>query len=290
MTELTITRAGRADVVIAEALAISRRRAAALLESGAVRAGKRRIKKGDRLEADTALTITGAVSLEVVPEDIPLDVLVADPHLVAINKPAGIPSHPLRPGETGTLANRLVARFPECRDASDDVREAGLAHRLDRGTSGVIVAARSRAVWESLRAQFSGGRVEKQYLAVVAGDAPAGRCSERLKTARGLAVIAPFDPDALAASTEWIPERSGGGFTLLRCTARTGRTHQVRAHLAHAGHPIAGDAAYGGPPAPIDWPEQMLHAARVTLAHPISGDELVVEAPAPPAWAAVFDD
>lgn len=288
MTELTVTRAGRADVVVAEALEISRRRAAALLDSGAVRAGKRRLKKGDRLEADTAITIDAEISLEVVAEDIAIDVLLADPHLLAINKPPGIPSHPLQPGETGTLANRLVARFPECRGAGADVREAGLVHRLDRGTSGVIIAARDRAAWESLRAQFGGRRVAKQYLAVVAGDVAAGSCHERLRTVKGSAVIAPFDPNALAASTEWTPETRGGGYTLLRCTATTGRMHQIRAHLAHAGHPIAGDVDYGGPPAPIEWPEHLLHAARLALVHPVSGEELVVEAPMPDAWSAIF--
>lgn len=287
-TELTTTSAGRADIVLAEALEISRRRASALLDSGAVRAGKRRVKKGDRLEAGTALTIAGEIALDVVAEALPIDLVFADDHMVAIDKPAGIPTHPLRPGETGTLANRLVARFPECGAAGADVREAGMAHRLDRGTSGVIVAARSRAAWESLRAQFGGGRVDKQYLAVVAGEVSAGSCHERLRTVKGVAVISPFDPNALAASTEWAPERRGSGYTLLRCTAKTGRTHQIRAHLAHSGLPIAGDLDYGGPPAPIAWPEQMLHAVRVALVHPASGDELLIEAPVPEAWASIF--
>lgn len=290
MSELEITRAGRADVVLAAELEISRRRAAALLASGAVRAGRKTIKKGDRLEVGQVLSIDGPIALDVVPEPGPLDVLVSDADIIAVNKPAGIPSHPLRPGELGTLANRLVARFPECAGAGADPREGGLAHRLDRGTSGVLLAARSREMWDGLRAQFGGGDVVKEYLAVVAGEVGEGRCGERLRTVKGLARVAPFDPSALAAETEWTPERSGGGFTVLRCRATTGRTHQIRAHLAHRGHPIAGDRDYGGPPAPPgldDWPEHLLHAVKLTLKHPRTGDALVVEAPEPEPWRAL---
>jgi 23S rRNA pseudouridine1911/1915/1917 synthase len=287
MSELTISRPGRAHVVVAEALDISRRRAAALLDSGAVRDGARRIKKGDRLAAGQVLSVEGSVSMEVVAEDLPVDVLLGDADLVAVDKPPGIPSHPLHPGETGTLANRLVAHYPECARAGADVREAGLAHRLDRGTSGVLIAARSREIWDNLRGQFGGGKVVKEYLAVVPGDVVEGGCAERLRMVKGVARIAPFDPSALAAETTWTPVRGGRGFTVLRCRARTGRTHQIRAHLAHRGHPIAGDRAYGGPPSPIDWPEQLLHAARVTLTHPRTGEPLVIESLEPPGWRSI---
>lgn len=290
MRDVTIRQDGRADVVIAAALEISRRRAAALLEAGAVREGRRRVKKGDRLRIGQVLAIEGPIDLEVVAEPGPLSVLASDDDIVAVDKPPGIPSHPLRPGELGTLANRLVARFPECGDAGADPREAGLAHRLDRGTSGVLLAARSRAMWDSLRAQFGAGRVVKEYLAVVAGEVGDGGCAERLRTVSGAARVAPFDPSALAAETTWTAERAGRDFTVLRCRATTGRTHQVRAHLAHRGHPIAGDADYGGPPVPPglgDWPEQLLHAARLTLAHPRTGEPLVIEAPEPAAWRVI---
>jgi len=287
-TEVTIVSAGRADVALAGALEISRRRAAGLLAAGSVKIGRRALKKGDRLEAGDVVSVAGPISMEVVAEAGELAVLFCDDDLVAIDKPPDIPSHPLGPGELGTLANRLVDRFPECASAGADIREAGLAHRLDRGTSGVIVAARRREIWDNLRGQFGGRNVKKQYLAIVAGEVGEGRCGERLRVVKGIARIAPFDPSALSAETEWTPERTTGEHTLLRCSAQTGRTHQIRAHLAHRGHPIAGDSAYGGPAAPIDWPAQLLHAARIALVHPSSGEPLVIEAPMPEAWNAAI--
>jgi 23S rRNA-/tRNA-specific pseudouridylate synthase len=191
-----------------------------------------------------------------------------------------------------------VARFPECAGAGDHPREAGLAHRLDAGTSGVLLAARDAEIWTALRGAFHEGRVDKRYLALVVGVVSfPGELSAPIAhdRARG-GVRVCGDPDdaarreALPALTRWEPVERLGGFTLLRCAARTGRMHQIRAHLAHAGTPVAGDERYGirvaGVPAALVG--FFLHAERAALEHPATGAALDVTAPLPADRAAAL--
>jgi 23S rRNA pseudouridine1911/1915/1917 synthase len=275
-----------------------------LLAAGGVRVNGRPARKGDHLlrGAVVELRLAAAPAAGVVPTaGAPLAVLYEDEHLVAVDKPAGVPSHPLGAGETGTLASALVARFPECAAASPDVREGGLAHRLDVGTSGVLIAARSRAVWSGLRRALGAeGGSEKRYLAEVVGspgapegedareplvvEAPLGRVGRRagrvrVGAGRGL----------LAARTEVRVLERRGDTSLVEARLSAGRPHQVRAHLAHLGAPVLGDATYGDARA-----RQLaearavvgfrLHAAAVRFVHPVTGRPLEVEAP-PPPWA-----
>ncbi|HEY8210675.1 MAG TPA: pseudouridine synthase, partial [Myxococcaceae bacterium] len=150
----------RVDLFVSEALGLSRARVKRLFEERAVRVDGRPARKGDLLRAGQRVEVAGGAVEEgpaLVPEpDAPLSVLHEDAELVFCDKPAGRPSQPLQPGETGTVANALVARYPECAAAGDDPREGGLCHRLDVGTSGVLLAARTRAAWEAMRAAFSG--------------------------------------------------------------------------------------------------------------------------------------
>jgi 23S rRNA pseudouridine1911/1915/1917 synthase len=272
MIELTVPPAQggeRVDRYVAGHLGASHHAARRLIEANRVRVNGRRTRKGVRLQAGDRVTIAGlppdAGALRPLPQpELPLVVLHQDEELVAMAKPAGPPSHPLAPGELGTLANALVARFPECAAAGDDPREGGLLHRLDAGTSGVVVAARSPAAWRALREHFRGGQVVKVYLALVA-QAPLtdhGTISAPLASRGRRSVVS---PTGRAASTDWrVVERLQGGLTLLELTTRTGRMHQVRAHLAHAELPIVGDALYGGPPCP-SLEGHFLHAARLEL-------------------------
>jgi 23S rRNA pseudouridine1911/1915/1917 synthase len=255
------------------------------------------IKKGIHLTAgqDVIVELAGNPSAGVVPQpEAPLDVLFCDSQLVAVNKPAGIPSHPLRTGEKGTLANALVARFPECAGAADDRREAGLGHRLDNATSGVLLAARRHDVWLALRAALRAATCEKHYLAEVVGAPaeargslaePIGRHGRRGKRV----LVGGPGRNPQAALTEWEVIERRPESALLRVRLHAGRAHQVRAHLAALGHPLVGDVLYGQARAgaaarTLGATSIRLHAESVSLRHPSSGETLLVEAP-PPAWA-----
>jgi len=280
----------RLDAFLArKRLAASAQAARRLLADGLVRVDGRPAKKGARLAVGQAVDVQAVSGDAVAPDgSVPLVVLFEDEHLVALDKPAGVPAHPLRPGERGTLASALVLRHPECAAASPDAREAGLGHRLDVGTSGVLVAARSREVWTRLRQILGGGDSEKTYLAEVAGapasdavvvDEPIGRSGRRgskvrLGSGRGL----------LSARTEIHVLERRPQTTLVEARLRRGRAHQVRAHLAHVGCPVVGDATYGDPANTAASDGLHLHAWRLSLPHPVTGAPLLIEAP-PPAWA-----
>jgi 23S rRNA pseudouridine1911/1915/1917 synthase len=278
----TAPAASRADLAVAAALGgRSRRRVAEAFAAGAVRVNGRRARKGDPVApGDVVEVLADAGDLRPVAEpDLPLAVVHLDDALIALDKPAGMPTHPLAAGERGTLANALVARHAECAAVSDDPREAGLAHRLDAGTTGLIVAARTRPAWEALRGAFRARAVRKEYLALVAG-AVAGPFVVDLPIAHDRARGGARAGEGLPAVTRVEPIAALGERTLVRCVAETGRVHQVRAHLAARGLPIVGDERYGGPP----WPLAgfFLHAAALELPHPVTGDHMRLETPLPP--------
>jgi 23S rRNA pseudouridine1911/1915/1917 synthase len=183
----------------------------------------------------------------------------------------------------------LVARHPECATVADDPREGGLVHRLDTDTSGVIVAARTRDAWLALRHAFATRQVEKRYLALVAGHAPP-RAEVSVPLAQAGPRVRAADDDAAAqpAHTELERLADGVDVSLVLAVSRTGRRHQIRAHLAWLGYPIVGDTLYGGPPAPAGAPGHFLHAAALSLPHPTEGAALTLRAPLPPERARVL--
>jgi 23S rRNA pseudouridine1911/1915/1917 synthase len=190
-----------------------------------------------------------------------------------LDKPAGWHSHPLRDGELGTLANALVARYPECKHASEDPREGGLCHRLDRETSGAIVAARSREAYLLVREALRTKSVEKVYLGLVRGEPPAEGGCELPITGRGVRPKiwrAARDGARRPATTSFRTLGRAGGFALLEVRIATGVRYQIRVHLSALGFPLAGDALYhGGEPAPgLD--RHLLHAWKVGLLAPWS--------------------
>ena len=259
------------------------------IESDEIRLADRATSKGVKVRAGDEVRIDRlfeASDLRVAPNpNLPVEILFADDDLVAVNKPAGMAVHPLRPEETDTLANGLVARFPKIAELGDQPLLAGVAHRIDTDTSGVVLACRTVASWNSVRAQFAAQQVRKTYLALVAG-----RVSEPGEGTHDLAHQPSFrgrmvdartlrEPDRpMRAVTAYRPLRQVGAWTLLEVTIHTGVTHQIRCQLALAGHPLVGDTLYGGPAIP-GFPRQFLHASAVALEHPRTGAPLRIEAP-----------
>lgn len=282
----------RIDVFVGDALSLSRAKLKALFEDGAVRLNGRKAKKGvmvargDTLEVDVpeAAAEPGAVADSA----LALHVLHVDDELVFVDKAAGVPSQPLKAGEGGTVANALIARFPEMAGIGDDPREAGLCHRLDVETSGVLLAARTRPVWEAMRAAFSAERaVEKKYLALVRGPlADEGTIDVPLEHAGDHVV--PGVAEGRPAITEFSVRARQGSYALVDVKLITGVLHQVRAHLAAVGAPIVGDTMYGGA-AEEGLDRFFLHAASLAVTNPVTGKLVRVESPLPDELSRVLD-
>ena len=240
--------------------------------------------------AKASLTIRGGETVEVEPrelpplraeaEDIPLTVLYEDASVVAIDKPAGMVVHAGAGIHRGTVANALVHRFGSLSTVGGELRP-GIVHRLDRFTSGVLLVAKTDAAHRDLAAQFASREVEKTYLALVEGamtghgritkpitrdPANRARMTARLETGR-------------SALTDWEAKQHYPGFTFLEIRIGTGRTHQIRAHMAAIGHPVAGDRLYGAKASPFH--RYFLHAHRLSFRSPATGERVTVESPLP---------
>ena len=268
-----------------------------LIASGRVRLNGRPAKKGAKLAAGDVLDcreIPEPADLRLQPNpDLPLNIVYEDDAVLALDKPAGQPTHPLRCVETDTLANALVARFPALAAIGDDRLFPALLHRLDTQTSGLVLAAKTAAAYANLRAQFRRFTVQKHYLALVHGrvEKPgslAAPLTHQTRSPCKMAVVRNPDKipkrDLFAAETAWTPLETGQEFSLLDVTIYTGVTHQIRCHLAAAGHPIVGDALYGSP---LAAPRHWLHAARLICTHPATGKSLDVATRLPPDWPPV---
>jgi 23S rRNA pseudouridine1911/1915/1917 synthase len=251
---------------------------------GATWEAKRRVAGGERLDVDARDTKT---PLADAPQDIALTILHEDAAILVANKPAGLVVHPGSGNRDGTLLNALLHHDP----ALAGVPRAGIVHRLDKETSGLMVIARTIETHTELVRQLAGRSVTREYLAVARGDlarpivvdAPIGRHPTQRTT---MAVVARGKP---ARTHVQIVERFGIA-TLLRCTLETGRTHQIRVHLAAMGHPLVGDPAYGARRASPELPafgRQALHAARLALEHPVSGERMAWETQPPADFAAL---
>lgn len=275
----------------------SRRRARALIAAGAVQVNGRAARKGDVVQAGDAVSLSAGLPgpSELTPQpELALAVLFQDDCLIAVDKPAGTPSVALRAADRDTLANALVGHLPELGAAGRNPLEAGLVHRLDSATSGVVLAARTRAAWLALREQFDARAVHKLYTALVEGDmARAGTIDTPIAhhPRRRRAMVACPNPDqartwqAQPAITHYRPLERFGGATLLAVTIATGVRHQIRVHLAASGHPICGDERYGS----VHAGRLMLHATRLRVRHPTHGGEVTISCPPPADFAAALD-
>ena len=236
----------------------SRRVAQELVERGLVRINGRRSKKSEVVGAEDRVEVAATNRRAVIEPnaELPLEVLHEDAAVIVVNKPGGMPCHPLHAEERDTVMNAVVARFPDVATVGEKPLEGGLLHRLDNGTSGALLIARNRGTFDKLRDAIRAGRIARRYEALVAGaverkteiDAP---IAHHAKNARKMIVGDPSSANpkraGRAASTLVEPIRRVGEFTLLSIAPKTGSRHQIRVHLASIGHPIVGDTLYGGP-------------------------------------------
>lgn len=280
----------RLDQFVTRHLApLGRRRVAAIIAAGAVRVNGRRPRKGERLWAGDRVEIAAAVlacGAPVGQPELDVAILYDDGVLIAVDKPMGMASVALRNTDRGTVANFLLGYAPETARAGPTSLDGGLVHRLDTATSGVLLAARTPEAWAAVRAQFRGHTVDKRYLAVADGDiraAGARRDPIAHHPRRAAAMIVCADSaranalGARPALTRFRPLERWREATLIEVSITTGVRHQIRAHLAAAGHPLRGDALYGGSIAP----RLMLHASSLGLRHPTTGATLHIASPLP---------
>ncbi|NBP50840.1 MAG: RluA family pseudouridine synthase [Actinobacteria bacterium] len=288
----------RLDRVVALLADLPRSASAGLIERGGVTVdgavvvhGKRRVREGQVVAVDVAfLPVPSRPSGDPA---VPVDVVWQDDDVVVVDKQAGTVVHPGAGNPDGTLVNGLLARYPDIADVGDPMRP-GIVHRLDAGTTGLMVVARTQAAYDSLVAALSRREVERRYWALVWGvpsvaqgviDAPIGR-DQREPTR--MAVVA----GGREARTRYevvrrfsVPRPSAQ----LECRLETGRTHQIRVHLSSIGHPVVGDAVYGGSRGGISAARPMLHAHLLAFVHPVTGGAMRFESPVPADMAAVLE-
>ncbi len=285
----------RVDRAVAFLTGLSRAAVADLVAAGAVRLGGRtvttratRVEEGSVLEVDIE---AHRPEPALVPEALEIDVVHADEHVVVVDKAAGVVVHPGAGNHRGTLVHGLLARYPDLASVGQPGRP-GVVHRLDKGTSGLLVVARTPPAYESLVAQLAARTVDRRYAALVWGhpqppqgmvDAPVGRARR--------------DSTRMAVSSAGRPARTRYGVrrvfsgpepaALVECRLETGRTHQIRVHLAAIGHPVVGDRRYGGRRRDVGALRPCLHAERLGFDHPGSGERVVFESPLPSDLAEV---
>ena len=270
--------------VTAQLPELSRSRVQALVLSGDILLNGAAARSSEALHAGDEITVhvpASAPQTELQAEDIPLVILHEDSDLVVINKPAGLVVHPGAGNATGTLVQALLHH---CKDLSGigGVERPGIVHRLDKETSGCLVIAKNDAAHQSLAAQFANRTVEKTYLAIVEGtlrrgsgviEAAIGRHrSNRQKMAVDLT------GKGREAVTQYRVIAAADGLSLVECLPKTGRTHQIRVHLKHLGHPLAGDPVYGRRGR---FERHLLHAWKLSFDHPRSGERLTFVSPLP---------
>jgi 23S rRNA pseudouridine1911/1915/1917 synthase len=268
-------RAGsRLDAFLADELRVSRAEARRLLERGGVTLDARAVglaAKGAQLSAGQAVGVQrlpGRETAEPIPEpELALRILARGPGWVAVDKPAGMPVHPLDPGERGSALGFVIARFPEIVGVGEAGLRSGVVHRLDVDTSGALLFATEQGRWEQLRAGFRAHRVEKVYRAIVHGRLEGGgELALNLAVAQHrparVRVVEASDPRSRRTLMRWRAISALDGATLVEARPATGFLHQIRASLAHIGHPIAGDFAYGAPPF-LPARRHLLHAAHI---------------------------
>ncbi len=285
----------RLDSYIALHSDLSRSAAVRLIESGEVLVnGKSSNKKTLLSEGD--LIDVGDMEIEeyeAVAENIPIDVIYEDSDIIVINKPSGMVVHPAKGNYTGTLVNALLYHCRDSLSGIGGVMRPGIVHRIDKDTSGLLVVAKNDKAHLALSAELAFHGIVREYHALVKGgfkaptgtvNAPIGR---HLADRKRMAVLPSGAPGAKEALTHYELVEAFGQVSYLKLTLETGRTHQIRVHMAHLGHGLLGDTVYGGSPCPFEkrhaplFDGQILHAKRLTLTHPTTKKRLTFESPLP---------
>ena len=284
----------RLDSVLASFLEeVSRSYIQKLIEDGSVFVdGKAALKKNLRLSegAKISLTIPAAKPCEAQPQDIPIDVVYEDDDLIVVNKPKGMVVHPAAGNADGTLVNALLFHCGSL-PAINGVERPGIVHRIDKDTSGLLVCAKSDAAHRGLSEQLAAHSVTRMYRAVVwrnlkdAQGTIEGPIGRDPKNRLRMAVVS----DGKPAVTHYRLEESFNGFSMVTARLETGRTHQIRVHMAYINHPLLGDTVYGPAKQPYGLKSQMLHAEILGFVHPVSGQYMEFSAKPPEEFAAVVE-
>ena len=282
----------RLDAFLSADGALTRSQAARLIAEGRVRVNGKPAAKSARLSGGETVTVDVPQLRETAlpPQDIPLDVVYEDDDVIVVNKPTGLVVHPAPGHPDGTLVNALLHHCGDSLSGIGGEKRPGIVHRIDRDTSGLIIAAKNDAAHLALSAQLKDHSLSRTYECLVTGnmkqdsgtvDAPIGRSSGDRKK---MAVI----PTGRRAVTHWEVVARYPGVTHLRCRLETGRTHQIRVHMAYIGHPILGDTVYGAKKPVPGLTGQCLHAAGLRFVHPRTGEPVELHCPLPPEFTAML--
>lgn len=295
--------AGRLDRWLSAALSPSRARLQSLIRSGDITVEGQSVRPSFRLSGGERITVhlPPPPPSELVAQDLPIDVVYQDAHIIVVNKAAGMVVHPARGHPDGTLVNGLLHHI---RDAGGEPSRPGIVHRIDKGTSGLLVVARTESVLAGLAAQFAAHTVHRRYVALCWGtpsDQSVATQHGRHPQHRIKFAVVESGKHAVThvrvAQTARPPKTgSSGDVSVVGCRLETGRTHQIRVHLTHLGHPIVGDPLYGaGRKRPSVWrpllaglDHQLLHAAELGFIHPATGEAVRFQQPPPVAFSSLL--
>ena len=283
----------RLDAFLASSLdGLTRSQATRLIESGEVAVDGRAVSKSYKLAGgeDIAVTLPEPEPVEAVPQDIPLDVVYEDADVIVVNKPSGMVVHPAPGHPDGTLVNALLYHCAGTLSGAGGALRPGIVHRIDRDTSGLIIAAKNDAAHQYLSAQLADHTLARTYECIVVGnlredsgtvDAPIARDSRDRKR---MAVV----PGGRRAVTHWTVLARYPGYTHVQCRLETGRTHQIRVHMAYLGHPILGDTVYGAKKPVPGLTGQCLHAVGLQFIHPRTKELVSLSCPLPGEFTAAL--
>lgn len=287
MTLTLDTNEQRLDLALSRLVpTLSRSQAQRLIEQGAVCVNGRCVKKNEKLPAGTVLELTLPEVREVpiAAQPLALDVRYEDADVIVVNKPKGLVVHPAPGHPDGTLVNALLAHCGDSLSGIGGEKRPGIVHRIDKDTSGLLIAAKNDFAHAALAAQLKDHSLARTYVCLVCGkvredsgtiDAPIGRHPTDRKK------MAVTEKNSRTAVTHWRVLERYAGYTLLECKLETGRTHQIRVHLAYRGHPIVGDLVYGHKKPELGQSSQCLHARQLCFRHPRTGQPVTVECPLP---------